>query len=121
MDESRERSLTALESYFMRKTGDPSLSQKLAERMMPSETGGNVGEVTGLLESWEAHFKRLGCETQQAESMARIASFAGTGEAETVIPVAEKRSKAKPKVKEATSREVALRELREMGLRGYGE
>jgi len=89
--------------------------------MMPAETAGNVGETVGVLESWRAHFKRLGCETQQAESMARIASFAGTGVAETVAPVTESKPKHKPKVKEATSRDVALRELREMGLRGYGE
>ena len=126
MDESRERSLTALESYFMRKTGDPSLSQKLAERMMPAETAGDVDETVGLLESYESYYRGRGIPEAQATAMARIAAYsemeeAGPGVTETVIPVAEKRSKAKPKPKDATSHDVVLRELREMGLRGYGE
>ena len=111
MDESRERSLTALESYFMRKTGDPSLSQKLAERMMPAETAGDVDETVGLLESYESYYRGRGIPEAQATAMARIAAYSEMEEAGPNVTetVTEGKPKVKPKVER--TRDVALREL----------
>jgi len=123
MDTERERSLVALEAYFRQRGETPQTAAKLAERMMSSETG-DVDEVTGLLESWEAHYRARGLPEEQVTSLARISAYsemeeAGPGVTETVIPVTEKRTKPKPK--DATSHDVVLRELGELGLKGYAK
>ena len=54
-NEERERSLVALEDYFVRKGEMPATARKLAEAMLGDD--GAAGEVTGLLESWRARFR----------------------------------------------------------------